>query len=99
MAPTIASTGDRIAVTQSAADIAVQREAMAAPTAAMSSAVILQVPTCTESEHAQEMNEIAGWVKELFNARREITTYGAADFREITLQKLISVDKEGRPTK
>ena len=98
-APTITNTGDRIAVTETAAERASQREAVAAPIAAMSSAVILQVPTCTESEHAQDMNEIAGWVKELFNAGRETTTYGAADFREITLQEFISVDKEVRPTK
>ncbi len=44
MASTIANTGDRIVVTQPVADIAVQREAMAASTAAMSSAAMPAVP-------------------------------------------------------
>ena len=81
-APTITNTGDRIAVTQTAADRAVQREAVAAPIAAMSSAVIPEVPVCTdaESEHKTDMNEVAGVVKELFHAgwrpqRRALLTF------------------------
>ena len=70
MAPTIANTGDHIVVIQAAADIAGQREAMAASIAAMSSAVLPQVPAGTELEHVQYMIEVGSWIITLFELRQ-----------------------------
>ena len=59
---------------------------------------MFEVPVCTESERAEDMKEVVGWVKELFNAGWETTTSGAPDFGEITLQEHNSFDGWGKLT-
>ena len=88
---TITNTGDRIAVTQTAAAIAIQREAVAAPIAAMSSAVLPEVPVCTDTTltHKDDMNEVAGVFMKLFYGSWQASKADAPDFPEISLREHI----------